>query len=329
MTTTYPAEPGGDLATAAAFFELGDRLGILHFLETSTDVRPDVVAREIDLPEENVRNYLEAMRHAGFAETNEAGGYRVADTYPQFRYEAGYVSWSVNANRPFLEHAREFMLDPEAAYRTYERDLRQVAVASEWIGATAFYPKALEAILSLRPQKFVDLGAGSGRLLIDVLSQVPGSTGVALDISQGACDQAELQAKDANLADRLTVTCRTIQSVADDPAILDGADVVHGGFVFHDMMPEEEDVADRLLAECRKALSRTGGTMAITDVIPYIPEQRERAFSACTTYFHQEFMKRKLLSIEGWKEKFRAAGFTGVEVVQHRMPSARLFLAKA
>lgn len=328
MTTTYPTEPGGDLATAAAFFELGDRLGILHLLESGPHVRPDAVAAEVELPEAHVRDYLEAMRHAGFAEIDDEGRYRLADDYPDIRYQAGYVSWSMNANRPYIEHARDFLLDPESADRTYQRDLRQVAVASEWIGRQAFYPAALEAIISLAPTRFVDLGAGAGRLLIDILSRFPDATGLALDISSGACEQAALQAKKAGLEDRMTVVCRSIQSVADDPSVIAGADVIHGGFVFHDMMPEDEKIADRLLARCRETLGEHG-TMAISDVVPYRDERRERAFSACTTYFHQAFMRRRLLNVDEWREKFHSAGFGHVEVVQHRLPSGRLFLATA
>jgi len=71
--------------------------------------------------------------------------------------------------------------------------------------------------------------------LIDVLTKVPEATGVALDISPGACAVAVKGAEKAGVADRLTVVQRSIESLADDPSPIAGADIIHSGFALHDL----------------------------------------------------------------------------------------------
>lgn len=78
----------------------------------------------------------------------------------------------------------------------------------------------------------VDLGAGTGRLVIEVLLERPASTGVALDMDAEACVEAGRSGSRAGVGDRITVIQRPIQSPATDPGPVEGADVVHAGFVF-------------------------------------------------------------------------------------------------
>jgi len=242
----------------------------------------------------------------------------------------GGLLYGINRALPFLfcavSFAGEFMRSPLTARARYCRDGRQVAVSSQWMGSPAFYPAALATILDAAPRHAVDLGAGTGRLLIEVLLALPDSTAVALDIDHGACQEAVKAGRKAGVGDRLTVIERAIQSIADDPSPVQGADVVHAGFVFHDMLPEQEQVAEAVLANCRDAL-RPGGIMAITDAVPYAPDDRERRFGAIVTYYHKQFMGRRLLDEKQWQERLSSAGFSDVKCVQHRFPSGRLFVA--
>jgi hypothetical protein len=320
--------PSADCAAIAAFLELGDRLGILDGLIPGRDIKAAELAAAAGIPEPRVRAYLDALVAAALLERSPeaTGHYRTVPDFAVQLYGAGYLSWALNANRPFIERAREFFTDPAAARAAYRRDGRQVAVSSAWMGSFGFYPPLLGAILDARPRGLVDLGAGCVALVIDVLSALPGSTGVALDIASGACAAAGEAARRAGVADRLTVAERSIQSVADDPAVLDGADVISAGFVFHDMLPEEEDVADKVLAACRRSLA-PGGFMAISEAVPYVQNGRERRFSALVSYYHIEFMGRRLLDESEWSAKLAHAGFSGLRIIQPPFPTGRLFIA--
>lgn len=321
-------ETAADLAAVAALLEMADRLGVMPVLQGDADFGAAQIAESAGIPEQGAADYLMAAAVAGIVVvTPQPGRFRVADDFDDRVYESGYLSWALNASRPFIEHVAEFLRVPEQATAKYGRDGRQVAVSSQWMGSHAFYPLALATIVDAKPSRVVDLGAGTARLLIEVLQTVPGSTAVALDIDGGACREAEAAARAAGLGERLTVVERPIQSVADDPAPLRDADVIHAGFVFHDLMPDEEHVAETVLANCRAAL-RPGGIMAITEAVPYVPDERERRFSAIVTYFHQQFMRRRLLTEQQWLDKLSVAGFEVVTSSRHRFPTGRLFVAR-
>jgi len=326
-TSTAP-ETAADIAGAAALLEIGDRLGLLPYLEAGDATTSAKLAVASGLPAEGVANYLEALSSAGLVvDAGEgAGSIRLCADYPRIRYESGYISWALNANRPFIENAEVFLRNPAEARRSHRRDGRQVAVSSEWMGSEGFYAAALGTILDAKPEHVVDLGAGTARLLIEILGQVPSATATALDLSAGACEEARLAGDRAGVGDRLRVVERSIESVATDPEPLTGADVIHAGFVFHDMLPEQESVADAVLANCREAL-QTGGIMAMTESVPYVRNDRERRFSAIVTYYHRQFMGRRLLSVDEWTEKLTTAGFADVRVVQPRFPTGRVFVA--
>ncbi|MCW2610320.1 MAG: hypothetical protein QOC93_1862 [Actinomycetota bacterium] len=321
-------ELAADLAAVTGLLEIAEQLGISHVFDSGEPFTAATLAAVAAVPEEAVTGYLEALRAAAIvAATEPAGTFRVADDYADRRYAAGYLSWSLNANRPYLQHAAEFLRNPAEAGAKYQRNGRDVAVSSRWIGVEAFYPAAFAAITDAKPNRMVDLGAGAGGLLIQVLGALPQATGVALDLSAGACAEAARAGERAGVADRLTVVERSIQSIVDDPTPVRGADLIHAGFVFHDMLPDEEDTFDAVLKTCRDELA-PGGRVAITDAVPYAPAERERRFSALFTYLHAAFMGRQLLTEDQWRAKFAAAGFSDVRVVTHKFPTGRLFLAE-
>lgn len=324
-------QAGGDaprLAALAALLEMGDRLGILKFLDAGSEFSVDQVARAANLPPVSVENYFVALDAAAVIQSADGrdGFFEAVPGFDQIRHQAGFISWTMNANRPFIENAREFLADPSRGTGIDLRDGREVAVSSQWMGSTAFYPAALNTILDLQPTVAVDLGSGTCRLLIEILLNLPQSRAVGLDLSHAACQEAATAAERAGVSERLRIIERPIQSIATDPEPLQDAQVIHAGFVFHDMMPNEEKVADAVLANCCAAL-QPGGLMAITEAVPYLRNERERHFSAIVTYYHQQFMKRRLLSEVEWKEKLGNAGFVNIGSVELAFPTGRLFLA--
>jgi SAM-dependent methyltransferase len=321
-------ETAADMAAVAALLEIADRLGIMPVLSGGDEFGVTELANAGQLPGCSARNYLEAAAAANIVvETGEPGRFRAADDLPERVYQSGYLSWALNANRPFIERAGECLRSSEPTVSAYSRDGRQVAVSSQWMGSFAFYPLALATLVGARPRHVVDLGAGTGRLLIEVLNSVPDSRATAVDIDASACEAARAAAAGAGVGDRLDVLVRPIQSIADDPAPVLGADAIHAGFVFHDLMPEEEDVADAVLRNCHDGLS-PGGILAITEAVPYVQDERERRFSAIVTYYHQQFMRRRLLTVEEWQAKLADAGFGEVTAAKHRFPTGRMFVAR-
>ncbi|MFG1779665.1 methyltransferase [Micromonospora sp. NPDC049048] len=321
-----PLDAAADLAGVAALLQIGAEIGVDRLLDSGDTFGAAELAGVADLPQAGVDDYLAALVAAGLVVGTDAPDrFRAAEDYPDRRYAAGYLSWAMSANGPFLANAREFLTDRDAAARLYRRDGRQVAVSSRWIGERAFYPPIIDRVVSAGALRVADLGAGAGGLLIRLLGQDPARTGVALDSSGAACAAAREAAAAAGVADRLRVVERTVQSLADDPGPVEGADAVLACFVMHDIVADEA-VAKAVLGACRDALA-PGGFMAVADAISYAPDPAERRFSALFTYLHASFMSVTLPSQRRWLDTFQAAGFSETGCVPLGVPGGRLFVA--
>jgi SAM-dependent methyltransferase len=332
MSNNDSIEFAADLAANAAFLEMADNLGLSAILDQGVSFSVDEVTITTDIPEPAALSFLRALASAGlvtedknFDENVQGQHFTPCADLADRRYDAGYLSWSLNANRPYIDHASDLLRHPEAALGKYQRDGRVVAISSRWIGSDGFYPGVIAEITRRKPRRLVDLGAGAGGLLIHLLKALPASTGLALDLSAAACDQAELAARQANVQGRLTVAHRSIESLIDDAGPVRGADVVHAGFVMHDVVADTE-VLDGILSTCRESIS-DNGCLVVTDAVPYADNPRERAFSALFTYLHASSMGVSLPSEDGWRAAFQRAGFSSVTCTPLRMPGSRMFVA--
>jgi SAM-dependent methyltransferase len=319
-------ETAADLAAVTALLEVAEELGIFGELERGAVITAADLAAVAGTPVDGMAVFVKALAAAGLVtDAGRPGSVRVTEDFATLRTAAGYLSWALKANRPFIENPLAFLRDSGAAAGTYRRDSRAVAVSSRWVGLREFYPATLSVMIDARPSRIADLGAGAAGLLIDALGALPTATGVALDISAAACAVAADAAARAGVADRLRVVQASIESIADDPGPVAGADVIHSGFAFHDLAADAETFG-AVLRGCREALAPEG-FLLVTDAVPYSPDGRERMFSSLFSYLHEAFMNVRLPAEEEWCESFRAAGFKSVRSCPHRMPGARLFIA--
>lgn len=318
-------EIAADLAAVAALLEIAEEIGVSPLLNRSEPFTVADVMAVTAAPRESCAEFVGALCAARLVERlHGCESFRPGPDMADRRYEAGYLAWAMSANRPYIEHALEFLRDPVAAGRDHERDGRRVAVFSRWVGSQGFYPLAFDRITELRPTRVVDLGAGAGGLLVHLLMTLPDCTGTAIDMSAAACAEALLSAERASVAERLDVVNRPIESLVHDPSPVHDADVVHAGFVLHDLAGDPETFVEVLRA-CRAATA-PGCRLVVTDAVPYAPMARERAFSALFTYLHASSMGVRLPTEDQWVDLFRRAGYTDVSCAAHRMPAGRLFV---
>lgn len=325
MPPDRPQETAADLAATAAFLLMADELGLSALLDAGTPFSRAELADAANNRAEGIAAFLDVLVTVGLVVPAGDGERFVAGPgYADRRYEAGYLTWALNANRPYLEAVAEFIADYDSAAQRHRREGRRVAVSSRWMGSYGATPVAVAEITGRDPRRVADLGAGAGGLLIELLRALPGATGSALDLNAAACEEAVRAAKHAGVADRLDVTNRSIQSLIEDPGPIEGADVIHAGFVMHDVMPEPAAM-DAVLRTCRGSL-REGGALVIMDAVPYAPDPRERAFSALFTYLHTMAMHVELPTQEQWQAAFEHAGFTSVTCTPLRFPGGRMFV---
>ena len=320
-----------DLGGAAILLEIGAEYGLIDVLRSGQALDARTAAESGGLSEVAAAKYLEVLRSAGLVEPvqDDPDGKRVRGVreLDDLVNAVGYVAWGLRACAPLIDHSRNFAHDLAGACAAHPRDGGLVGRTSRWMGEQDFYPQAEAIMLALRPERIVDLGSGAGRLLIKMLRALPTASGAGVDVSAGGCAQARAAARDAGMEHRLHIFERSIQSLVEDSSPLRNADVIHAGWVFHELLPEDESCLDELLVVCRRTAST--GTLVIVDGVPYASAPGERLFSAGYSYLHDSFMGRRLLTEEEWRGKLARAGFARVEIETLRIPGGRLFTASA
>lgn len=330
-TGTPASSVAQDLAGKAILLEIGANVGILDPLVLQKEVSASEVAKKAGVPEPFVSAYYIALTHAGLAKARSKhpneDHFTASQNLQRSINEAGYIVWGIMSCAPLIANASAFSLDLGASAEVHLRNGAHVARTSKWMGEGDFYPQAEDAILASHPRKIVDLGSGTCSLLIRCLNKLPEAYGVGIDINKDACNKAKAIIKAAGMDARISVVEAPIQSLIDNPAPLEGTDVIHAGWVFHDLLPDEEATLDALLQTFHH--SAPHGALVVVDAVPYAHNPGENAFSAAFTFLHSHFMARQFLTEDGWREKLSNAGYNNVRISRLGISGGRIFTAKS
>jgi hypothetical protein len=316
------------LAGKAVLLEIGARVGALEPLLSHKTVSIAEAADASGVDPSFLAGLYAALAQAGLVKIEGRGdnlSYSAAPEMESSITDAGYILWGVMSCAPLIENAISFMKDQQSSIPNHLRHGDHVARTSRWMGEHDFYPQAVNAILASKPKKLVDLGAGTCGLLIRCLRQLPDAQAVGVDRNSASCAKAKGIIKDAGMAGRIKVVEASIQSLVQDATAVENADVIHGGFVFHELLPDEEATLDALLKTFRERAPRA--KLVIVDAVPYARNSGEEAFSAAYTFLHTHFMAQKLLTEDQWQAKLSRAGYGPVEVARLGISGGRIFSA--
>jgi Methyltransferase domain len=314
-----------DLAGKAILFEIGARAGLLSIIDDSDSVTVSALTKELNMKEDFLDTYLNILTNLGLLHKSADNIYAKTAAYEQEKNKIGYIAWGMMSCAPLITNTESFITDFDAAIRNYHRCGEHVARTSTWMGGRDFYPQVEKIVLDLQPKKVVDLGSGTCELLIRVANKVLGMKGIGVDLSKEACEKAVAHIKELSLEDRINVLVGPIQELVNDNEVFMDADVVHAGFVFHDLMPEDEKILDQLLAHIRQSSPHV--TLLIVDAIPFANNQNEMAFSSAFSLLHKFFMGRKLLPEADWEAKLQKAGFSSIKIEKLGISGGRIFVA--
>ena len=106
ITTQAGPRDAADLAAAAVLLEIGDRLGVSHLLDGNASVTVAQLADAASIPMVAAAGYAQALLAAGLlTPTDRPQQLMPCEDLADWRYAAGYVTWALDANRPFIDHA--------------------------------------------------------------------------------------------------------------------------------------------------------------------------------------------------------------------------------
>jgi SAM-dependent methyltransferase len=240
--------------------------------------------------------------------------------------DRGYLMWLNGGYGEPLRIFGDFATGALRYGRDLTRDGRWVAVGSALLGRQDVVPEVTQLIGRVDYRRVVDLGCGNAHFLIKLVSEADGSSGVGVDISPEACEEANLEIRAAHLEDRLEVACA---DAADPAAIpdLEHTELVVTFFFLHEVLGQGYDALVGYLRGLGDRLPK-GAHILTAEVTP--PDEDAASaepFSPEFTLVHA-LMRQTLLSEAGWRQAFGDAGFEVTETLRPNMPGGLLVLAR-
>jgi SAM-dependent methyltransferase len=235
--------------------------------------------------------------------------------------DKGYLVWLQGGYGHVLAGLGDFITGTRRYGADVERAGRWVAEGSALIGRDDVAPHAVEVLRTIDFSHVVDLGCGNARFLIGAAKNF-GVSGVGVDLSPEACEDAAPMIEAAGLTGRIVVRCGDAGDLDAIPELAD-ADLVVAHFLLHEIFEHGREALVGYLTKLGQ-LMPSGGHMLVAEVQPATgaPDERWRPEF---TLLHA-IMRQELLDADGWHEAFTAAGWSRHEVRDLGLPGAILLL---
>jgi SAM-dependent methyltransferase len=294
-----------------------DESGLLAALEAGpVSAAPEGVAD----PDELMPATLRYLAQRDLVERHD-GAYALTPRGRAIVKDKGYLVWLQGGYGHVLGGLGDFITGRRRYGTDLERAGRWVAEGSALIGRDDVAPYAVEVLSGIDFGHVVDLGCGNARFLI-AAAQGFGITGVGVDLSPEACEDAARRIAEADLVGKVVVRCGDAGDLDAIPELAD-ADLVVAHFLLHEIFEHGRAALIAYLTKLGQLMPR-GAHMLVAEVQPAsgAPEERWRPEFALL----HAIMRQELLDAEGWHEAFTAAGWSRHEVRELGLPGAILLL---
>jgi len=235
--------------------------------------------------------------------------------------DKGYLVWLQGGYGHVLAGLGDFVTGARRYGTDVERAGRWVAEGSALIGRDDVAPYAVEVLSGIDFSHVVDLGCGNARFLIGAAQRF-GVSGVGVDLSPEACEDAAHRIAEADLAGKVVVRCGDAGDLDAIPELRD-ADLAVAHFLLHEIFEHGRTALIDYLRKLGQLMPK-GAHMLVAEVQPAsgAPDERWRPEF---TLLHA-IMRQELLDADGWHQAFTAAGWSRHEVRELGLPGAILLL---
>lgn len=256
---------------------LGDKLGLYVAMAQHADLTPAELSSHAGIAERYAREWLEQQAVAGVVDVVADSG--VADTRryrlpaaamdvlcdpDSLYFLAPLATMAVSVAGTLPDVVEAFRTGGGVPYEAYGADIRNgIArlnrpmflhqLATEWIPAL---PDVAERLARTDPPaRVADLGCGSGWSTIALARGYPAAGVEGIDLDRASIDDAQRNARDAGVADRVRFTCRD----AADPELAGRYDLVTLFETLHDMAHPVD------VLRAARAMLAPGGVVLVAD----------------------------------------------------------------
>lgn len=266
---------------------------------------------------------IAALRYLAQRELAEErdGGFALTERGRAVVKDKGYLVWLQGGYGHVLAGLGDFITGARRYGADVERAGRWVAEGSALIGRDDVAPHATDVLSAIDFHHVVDLGCGNARFLIGAAQRF-GVTGVGVDLSPEACEDAARMIADADLTGKVVVRCGDAGDLDAIPELAE-ADLVVAHFLLHEIFEHGREALIGYLTKLATLMPK-GAHMLVAEVQPASGAHDER-WRPEFTLLHA-IMRQELLDADGWHEAFTAAGWSRREVRELGLPGAILLL---
>ncbi len=249
------------------------------------------------------------------------GAYELTERGRAIVRDKGYLVWLQGGYGHVLAGLGDFVTGARRYGTDVERAGRWVAEGSALIGRDDVAPYAVDVLSGIDFTHVVDLGCGNARFLIGAAQRF-GVSGLGVDLSPEAVEDARARIAEANLVGTVDVRCGDAGDLDAIPELRD-ADLAVAHFLLHEIFEHGREALIAYLTKLGTLMPR-GAHMLVAEVQPASGAHDER-WRPEFTLLHA-IMRQELLDADGWHEAFTAAGWSRHEVRELGLPGAILLL---
>lgn len=239
--------------------------------------------------------------------------------------DKGYLVWLAGGYGETLRRLDAFLLGEKRYGVDQARDGRWVAGGAALLGSRDVVPQAMRLLEEVAFDRALDLGCGNARFLLSVCKKF-GCSGVGVDISPEACDEATKAVERVGLDERVRVLRGDATDLDEIPLVAE-TQLVVTFFLLHEISSDSRSALVEYLSELASRLP-AGARLLVAEVLP------PRHQVSTTERFTPEFdfvhavMRQSLLSEDEWREALQEGGFIVREMVHLDMPGGVLILGQ-
>jgi SAM-dependent methyltransferase len=291
--------------------------GVLAELASGGSVAADETVAGLGLDGRILSAVLRYLYGAGLMDRDGRGRYRLA--FPISKADLAKIE-IFRAYAPVFSQLAALL----SGHKRYGNGISRIpdldATASSSIGEQFCYPFVIETVRSLGAGCVLDVGCGSGDLLIQACRTTPGLTGCGFDCAPTVVTLANQRIRHAGLSDRIRVVqgdLLMIDQVLGGPKLSDlrsRIDVIVSTSVLHEFAFPDEQALIPVLRRLKANLPSV--PLVLFEVIEHSDEElRLNPSPALEHHLFHRLSMQGIASVDSWKTAFVASGYTlGQEV---------------
>lgn len=239
------------------------------------------------------------------------------------KYSTGTFDF-IYAYAPLFENL-EALLKNEKKYNVdvFRRE-KFVAKATAEVSQFIPIPIVKDIIKRYNFKSVLDLGCGSAEFLLEI-SKNTNITSYGVDISKEAIDLAKELIDRQSLNNRVKVQVGDIFNIEQLKGFLKDVDVIISMFVLHEFLSPSEQKVINLLKKIRDNFPNK--YFIICELSKFSPTAlRARPTSIAEHHLFHALSNQGLMSVEGWREIFKKAGYNLIEEIRYDFAGQSYFI---